>query len=249
MGNNDKKLGVIFFHKNIREIYSERWIKKSVESMLNQSIGDFKIYEINYGPDNFSIAEYFGNVDNEVFFVSKPLKNHAEAMNFIIDKAFSDGCDYVFNTNLDDCYHEERIEKQITKLDEGYDIVTSDFCYIEEIDEEDRITHYKNIKSNTDIVFNLAHGHNVIAHPVVAYSKKFWESNRYNIDEIPMEDLRLWQRAIASGSRFYIMDDVLLFYRLHSNQITGNNSTPVQHPQQSSRTSDKLNTDLKNTIY
>jgi len=249
MGNNDKKLGVIFFHKNIREIYDERWIKKSVESMLNQSIENFKIYEINYGSDNFSVTEYFGNITNDAFFISKPLKNHAEAMNFIIDKAFSDGCDYVFNTNLDDCYHEERIEKQITKLDEGYDIVTSDFCYMEEINSEDRITHYKNIKSDTNIEFNLSYGHNVIAHPVVAYSKKFWESNRYNIDEIPMEDLRLWQRAIANGYKFYIMDDVLLFYRLHSNQITGNNSTTTQSSQQSQRPPDKLDTDLKNTIY
>jgi hypothetical protein len=249
MVNKDSKLGVIFFHKNIREIYSERWIKKSVESMLNQSIKDFKIYEINYGSDNFSVTEYFGNIANDVFFISKPLKNHAEAMNFIIDEAFSDGCDYVFNTNLDDCYHEERIEKQITKLKEGYDIVTSDFCYMEEINSEDRITHYKNIRSDTNIEFNLSYGHNVIAHPVVAYSKKFWESNRYNIDEIPMEDLRLWQRAIAHGSKFYIMDDVLLFYRLHSNQITGNNSTTSQSSQQSQRPPDKLDTDLKNTIY
>jgi hypothetical protein len=64
-----------------------------------------------------------------------------------------------------------------------------------------------------------------------------------------MEDLRLWQRAIASGSKFYIMDDVLLFYRLHSNQITGNNSATTQSSQQSQRPPDKLDTDLKNTIY
>ena len=249
MADKDRKLGVIFFHKNIREIYDERWIKKSVETMLNQSIENFKIYEINYGSDNFSVTEYFDNIPNEVFFIYKQLKNHAEAMNFIIDKAFSDGCDYVFNTNLDDYYHTERIEKQITKLDEGYDIVTSDFCYVEEINSDDTITHYKNIKSDTNIEFNLAHMHNVIAHPVVAYSKKFWKSNRYNLDEIPMEDLKLWQRAIASGSRFYIMDDVLLFYRLHSNQITGNNSTPDQSSRQSQRPTDKLDTDLKNTIY
>ena len=141
----------------------------------------------------------------------------------------------------------------MSKLEEGYDIVASDFCYIEEINPDDipddMITHYKNIKSDTNIISNLANGHNVIAHPVVAYSKKFWESHRYKTDEIPMEDLRLWQRAIVSGSRFCIMDDVLLFYRLHSNQITGNNSTPVQSSQQSQRPPDKLDTDLKNTIY
>jgi hypothetical protein len=142
-------------------------------------------------------------------------------MNFIIGKAFEDGCDFVFNTNLDDYYDSKRIEKQLEKLKEGYDIVSSDFCYIEEINGEDRVTFYKNIKSNTDIKLNLDRNHNVIAHPVVAYSKRFWDNNRYLPQEIPLEDLNLWKRSFNSGFKFYIMDDVLLFYRLHGNQVTG----------------------------
>lgn len=222
MGIKNKKIGVIFFHKNIRSIYNPNWIDKCIKSIINQTVNNFKIYEINYGGDNYRLFE--GDKDKH-YFKNIELDNHALAMNMIIDEAFNDGCDYVFNTNLDDYYHPTRIEKQIEKLESGYDIVSSDFCYVEEIDSIDQITHYKNIKSNTDIVKNLAFNHNVIAHPVVAYSKKFWEKNRYNGEEIPMEDLMLWKRAIANGFNFYIHDDVLLYYRLHSNQITGNNSS------------------------
>lgn len=228
MGKN-YKIGVVFFHKNIKNIYKERWIKKSIESILNQTYSDFKIYEINYGEENNSlIKEFFPNFGNLDFYFF-PSSNHAKAMNFIIDKAFEDGCDFVFNTNLDDYYDSTRIEKQLEKLKEGYDIVSSDFCYIEEINGEDSVTFNKNIKSDTDIKLNLDRNHNVIAHPVVSYSRKFWENNKYLPEEIPFEDLNLWKRAINSGFSFCILDDVLLFYRLHQNQITGNNSSSSFH--------------------
>ena len=219
------KIGIIFFHKNIKNIYHERWIFKSIESIINQTFKEFKIFEINYGgEENSLVKEFFPDFENIDFYHSE-FHNHAEAMNFIIDKAFEDGCDFVFNTNLDDYYDYSRVEKQLSKLKEGYDIVSSDFSYIEEINGKDVVTFNKNIKSNTDIGLNLNSNHNVVAHPVVAYSKKFWESNRYIPEEIPVEDLNLWTRSFNSGFKFYILDDVLLLYRLHENQITGNNSS------------------------
>jgi hypothetical protein len=249
----NNKIGVIFFHKNIKNIYKERWIKKSIESILNQTYQDFKIYEINYGEENNSIVkEFFPDFNNLDFYFSS-CSDHAKAMNFILDRAFEDGCDFVFNTNLDDYYDSSRIEKQLVKLIEGYDIVSSDFCYIEELNGEDTVTFNKNIKSDTDIKLNLDRGHNVIAHPVVAYSKKFWENNRYLPEEIPSEDLNLWKRSINSGFTFCILDDVLLYYRLHQNQITGNNSSSGLNPQQNKNPNPNKNyldgDNLRNKIY
>lgn len=217
------KIGVVFFHKDIKKIYKERWIKKCVDSVLSQTVSDFTIYEINYGGGKDSILEGFSS-EHPHIFIAEEKTNHAEAMNIIIDLAFGDGCDYVFNTNLDDYYELNRFEKQIEFLNQGYDIVTSDFCYVEEIENEDKITFYKEIKKAGGIKENLMKNHNVIAHPCVAYSKKFWESNSYNPEEIPAEDLLLWRRGIEAGFKFHICDEVLLNYRLHGNQITGNNS-------------------------
>jgi len=219
------KIGVIFFHKNIRNIYKERWIKKSVKSILDQTYSDIGIYEINYGGDEFSLKDYFVNEDRPWIFISEEKQNHAEAMNFILDRAFNDGCNFVFNTNLDDYYSTNRIEKQLEYLTQGYDIVSSDFCYIQEnLENEDIVTFHKNINQFGSVSHNLERNHNVIAHPSVAYSGKFWEDgNRYRQEEIPMEDLLLWKRSISNGGKFTIHPDTLLFYRLHQNQITGNN--------------------------
>lgn len=217
-------IGVIFFHKNVRSIYKERWIEKCIKSILHQDFPSFKIYELNYGDGDYSFIKKSGT-KRKFEFYSSSFDNHADAMNFIITKAFEDGCDYVFNTNMDDFYSKDRISKQMKVLEQGYDIVSSDFCYVEEINGEDVITFYKKIKSFGDIAENIERGHNVIAHPCVAYSKNFWGKNRYIAQQIPKEDLLLWKRGLDSGFKFFICDEVLLNYRLHTNQITGNNSS------------------------
>ena len=192
------KKGVIFFHKNIQMLYPSRWIDKCITSMVNQRDRDFKIYEINYGGDDYSIFERV-IPDQEREFHSRKFTNHAQAMNFIIDRAFEDGCEFVFNTNLDDFYNPDRIEKQTLELKNGFDLVSSNMCYIEERGGTDTTIKYINLSEGGNIGNSLKGGHNVIAHPSVAFSKNFWKHNRYNPDEVPLEDFLLWQRAFENG--------------------------------------------------
>lgn len=213
------KIGVVFFHKNINNIYKKRWIEKCVNSILSQTIKDFFIYEVNYGGDNFSIFEGI-NFPNKKFY-SNPLSNYAEAMNFIISEAFNDCCDFVFNTNLDDFYLDTRFEDELVFLKKGYDIVTSDFCYVKENNsEEDEIILHKNILQYGSIKYNLNKDHNIIAHPCVAYSKNFWNSNKYDISQVPKEDLVLWKKSINEGFKFFIHPKELLYYRIHDKQVS-----------------------------
>ena len=209
------KIGVIFFHGNLFRIHKPEWSVKCIESIRNQTIKDLNFYEINFGDDVLQLLP-----DSKFFHIQK--KNYVDAMNFIISEAFNDGCDYVFNTNIDDFYHPQRIEKQIECFNQGYDLVSSDFCYV---DLNDVPYHYMNIKRFGDIKMNLDRDHNVIAHPCVAFSKNFWtdELNRYNINGVGREDLDLWKSSINRGYKFYIQDDVLLYYRIHTNQVTTNN--------------------------
>lgn len=217
------KKGVILFHKDILKIYENNWIHKSVNSMINQTDNDFTFYEVNYGGDTYSVIP---NTSIKLNFWAEKLTNHAEAMNFILDKAFNDGCDYVFNTNLDDFYKLNRITSQIEMITkEDLDIVSSDFCYVQEKEingnKEDVIIHFMNIEK-TNIQNHLTRGHNVIAHPSVCYNKRFWgdSENRYDINKVPEEDLDLWVRSINRGYKFGIHVETLLYYRIHKNQVS-----------------------------
>jgi len=218
-----QKLGVVFFHKNINNIYKFYWIEKCISSMLNQTNKDFTIYEICYGKENYSVFSDHCLEDSINFkknFYHIELDNHALAMNYIISKAFDDGCDYVFNTNMDDFYLDKRIETQLKVLDTGIDLVSSDFCYINEQNGIDSIIHYMNIRFMGSIYNNLLLGNNIVAHPCVAFTRNFWNNNKYIDSEIPFEDMKLWKRALESGYKFKICDEELLFYRIHENQIS-----------------------------
>jgi len=71
-----------------------------------------------------------------------------------------------------------------------------------------------------DMAKEFARGHNIIAHPVVAMHSSFWSDGlRYDENELGYEDFHLWKKALAMGKKFHICDDILLHYRLHSNQV------------------------------
>ena len=217
------KKGVILYHSNIKNIYKDRWIKKSIESMINQTDSDLYFYEVNYGKENYSLLQGYEIKKN---FWFEEMKNYAEAMNFILDKAFLDNCDIVFNTNLDDYYHQDRVKIQTSQMKNGnYDVISSDFCYIRENkDGLDEIFHYMNIARYADFIKeNLLVNHNVIAHPSVCYSKNFWIYNTYDTTKVPEEDLDLWKRSILRGFRFKVIEDVLLYYRIHDKQVSSKN--------------------------
>lgn len=215
------KKGVILFHSNINNIYKKRWIDECIDSLLNQTDNDFTFYEINYGGDDHSILSDI-EIKQDKKFWSVKMDNYAEAMNFIIDEAFKDSCDVVFNVNLDDKYHETRIAKEVEFIEKGNDIVSSDFCYIEEDSGNDKVTTSMVMsKYLCDIENQLAINHNIIAHPSVAYSKRFWiNGNTYDTEMVPEEDLALWKKMKTAGHKFYIIPDILLFYRIHKNQVS-----------------------------
>lgn len=214
---NNLKVGVIFYHSNITNLYPLEWIEECFNSIVNQTYSEFSIYELNYGDDDFRLSRMF-DFDKEYHYYNDKFSNHADAMNYILNKAIEDGCDYVFNTNMDDNYHPDRFKIQLSNALKGYDIVSSNFIYIDENGEKKK----EFIFSNIDIKEELDKDHNVIAHPVVCYSKNFITNNKYESNRIPREDLDMWKNTIDKY-QFYICEEFLLNYRIHQNQVSGKN--------------------------
>jgi hypothetical protein len=169
------------------------------------------VFELDYGGTCTSYCKDV-NKSGKYWFMSMPLENHIEAMNALISRIFEDGYDVIFNTNMDDVYKSDRFEKQIAKIKEGFQLVSSNFVYM--------YTNKYFIFHEKDIAVELNKNHNVIAHPCVAMHKSFWTEGMHYNNLLGYEDLDLWKRAIAAGKRFCILPDVLLEYRIHSNQVT-----------------------------
>ena len=212
------KCAVIIYHKNALTMYNPDWIKQCKESLKNQSFQDFDVFELDYGERN---TRLFGDIKGTYNFFDIAFPNHIHAMNFLISICFKHGYDVVFNTNVDDWYHFQRFEKQLEAIKEGYQLVSSNFYYADTTEEKEIVvTKEMNMVAFGDIGEQLRNDHNVIAHPCVAMHSSFWDKElRYN-DLIGYEDLDLWQRAHYAGKKFHILEEYLLYYRIHDKQIT-----------------------------
>ena len=233
----ENKLAVIFYHKNIKKIYKNRWINKCINSILNQSIKNFDIFEINYGNESYSIFEDELLKNNKHFFFKKDYKTHIEAMTFLLNTCFcNNNYEIVFNTNLDDYYENNRFEEQIKCINSGYDLCSNLMNYIEDNDDNDIITktfdlEMLNIKSNNyyvlfdEIKNQINKDNNIINHSSICFSRNFWyKYDKYNNllryrNDKPFEDLSLWKRALNNDIKITIINKILVNYRIHNNQI------------------------------
>lgn len=206
------KAAVIIFHKNIDTYYPWEWIEKCYDTIKNQTYQDFDVFEIDYGGTNRQTYE------GSIFF-SEPLGNHANAHNFLLDRVFERDYDCAFNVNIDDWYALNRFEKQIPAIEQGYDVVSSNFYRV----NDDESVKQSFIFHNRDIVKEADKGHNILAHPVLCYSRRFWTTcnDRLNPNEIPADDFALWKRCYKKVTyKFVILPDLLLFQRLHQNNVS-----------------------------
>lgn len=209
------RTALICYHKNVTTVYKPEWIAQYRQSVLSQTYQHFDIYELNYGGSQERIF------DNSIF-VSHPFKTFVHGMNYLLSQLFfppdnpGKYYDCVFNSNVDDYYHSGWIEKELFHIENGYDIVSSNYMLIKD-DKHLLATNF----DASDINNKLNNQENIVAHPAVAYSRHFWQHNRYKPEEIPYEDLRLWQRSIVHF-KFLIIPEILLFYRQHPNSVCQN---------------------------
>jgi len=201
------RVALLCYHKNAASIYPKAWVDKYRDSIQDQTFQGFEIFEHNYGGTNERIFEHS-------YFESFPYPTFVHALNYLLDKCFSNGYDYVLNSNLDDWYNVSWCEKILESMKDGYDLATSNFCLV----SDDKIIKYHQFHQ-LDIVKELNNGHNPVAHPAICYNRKFWLTNRYNPDEIPFEDMKLWIRALKSGSKIIIRPENLLYHRIHQNAV------------------------------
>lgn len=203
------KSAVILFHKNINK-YNPEWIKKCLNSIKNQTYKQFDVYELDYGGEHNQI--YKGSD----FASNKSIHNHAEAHNWLLDKVFTFGYDCAFNINIDDIYSLDRFEVQLKWIEQGYDLISSNFHHINE-----RGIVIRNMRmDDKDFLYEARRGNNIIAHPVCCYSKNFWTNcSKLHPNQIPKDDFELWKRSYRQF-KFKIVPEYLLYYRVHSQKVS-----------------------------
>lgn len=212
-----KPIVVIIYHKNHTR-YPKKWIDDFVTSIKNQRVIEYDVLELNYGGEKDQIYE-----GSKFFFRNLP--NHAEAHNWCCKKAVKMGADVVFNTNIDDFYHYERLLRQMEAMERGIDICS---CNMTQINGDNEVLREDIRFSDMPILEHAQRGHNVLAHPGCAYSKNFIQNSELlqptegmkNGTEKWTDDFDLWKRSYGKF-KFEIVPYTLLYYRIWG----GNTST------------------------
>lgn len=218
------KAAVILYHKNV-DRYPRRWTKQCIDSILNQTYRKYDIFEMDYGGNDHSLMK---RKKKGTIFINKVMNNHAEAHNYLLDIAFDSGYDCVFNVNIDDYYAPERFDHQIRAINAGFHLISSNFYNVDENDNIIKVCEFH----RRNFLREAHKNHNIIAHPVICYSRHFW-TNCPKLDplEIPRDDFQLWLRTF-SHFKFLILKEFLLYYRVHEKKVShhGSKAGSLNHP-------------------
>lgn len=208
----DKKISVILPVFN-----AEAYLKKAIESILNQTYADFELIIINDGSLDHSEEIILSFNDNRIIYV-KNSKNMGvvASLNAALKIAT---CKYIARMDADDIAYSHRLKTQYDYMELHPEIGVCG-SYLEILATKELI---KYPQFHEEIVFDFLI-RNVIAHPVVMFKRELLNENnlQYQHEYYPAEDYKLWLDLIKVTT-FYNFPFPLLQYNVHPSSISQSN--------------------------
>jgi glycosyltransferase involved in cell wall biosynthesis len=196
----------------------ELYIKEAIDSILNQTFDDFEFIIIDDCSTDNTIEIIKTYNDSRIQLIEKSINSGiSNSLNLGIN--LSKGY-YIARMDGDDISFLDRFAKQVAFMDSNPNVI---LCG----------SSVSIIGSNLTINYPEQHDmikvdflrHNCIMHPSVMLRKDLIVKFQifYDVLKEPAEDYDLWIRLLSKGRLHNIQED-LLYYRFHSNQITNVNS-------------------------
>jgi len=195
---------------------AEKYLKTSIESILNQTFSNFEFIIINDGSTDRSleIIQRYAKKDDRIKVISRENKGIVRSLNEGIKAAKGK---YIARMDADDIAYSERFEKQVSFLEDNleYGIVAS---FVEIFGDAYDLEYNKFVERNhnkEDFEFiDLLCGGFSICHPTVIIKKELFNKYGYYCEKYKYcEDLELWIRFMLNGVKIKNLPIVLLKYR------------------------------------
>jgi glycosyltransferase involved in cell wall biosynthesis len=194
---------------------AQRYIAAAVESILNQTYGDFELIIINDGSTDHTlgILEQYARKDGRINLISRPNTGYVVALNEGIDLARGQ---FIARMDADDISLPERFEKQLAFLRDnpGHVLVGS---AVAQMDASGMV-----IGPMADVCFGhaaidyalLRRGWPVVHPAVMMRTEAVRKVGKYRPDYCPNEDHDLFLK-LAEVGRLDNVPELLLHYRKH----------------------------------
>lgn len=196
---------------------AEKYIGKSIDSILNQTYGDFEFIIINDGSKDSTKEIILSYSDNRIVYLENEI-NSGIVVTLNKGLEYATG-EYIARMDADDIAVAERLEKQIEFMEKNKDVgvLGTGICIFgEDVHEQVRVFTTNPEQLKAELIFNSC-----IAHPTVMMRSNILKSNglSYDLEYAGAEDYNLWWK-IAKISQIATIPDLLVKYRIHSSQIT-----------------------------
>jgi glycosyltransferase involved in cell wall biosynthesis len=193
-----------------------KFLKESVQSILDQTFSGFHYYIAFNGPVSQDIDGYISSLNDDRIRLFRLEKNGglANALNYLLEIILKNP-DYklIARMDADDISLSSRFEKQRSFLMNNPDISCVG-CWYHIINESGKQLSYRKLPVEHETLKKLYYTRTPFAHPSVMYRTELIEkAGLYPVDTILMEDNVLWGKALKAGLRFANIPEYLFMFR------------------------------------
>lgn len=229
----------------VMSVYKEpiEWIRKSVDSILNQSFIDFEFIIVNDAPGREDLSDYLKFLSDSDSRI-KVIENN---VNSGLTKSLNNGLKqcrgkYIVRMDADDFSLPQRFERQISFMENNPDVIASSAMAV----EWDGVrTGEKLYRPVTDSDFQeYIFTSSPFIHPLLIVRKDVLDKYRLTYDETfkVSQDYKL-AADLSKIGRLANLDEVLLYYRVSENQIS------KARGKEQDENGRRIRRDLINTFY
>lgn len=210
---NGPKISVIIAINN-----GQKYIKETIDSILNQSYKNFEIIAV-VNCSNDATIEILKNFNDErIKIYETEICQLAFNLNYGLQVAQGE---FIARIDADDVAKSDRLEKQLKCFQENnYDVIGSNIALIDQNSCIIGAIKYP----QTDVwIRRKIYYSNPLAHPSVMFKKKVIMQAGGYLNGKMSEDYDLWIRLFRDKNiKFYNIQEDLIYYRIHSLQTKGN---------------------------
>ena len=204
----------------------EKYIREQIDSILNQTYKEFRLLISDDGSTDGTrdiLNEYKAKDDRIEIFMQEENLGVVKNFEFLLKKVEAK---YYMFSDQDDIWKDEKIEKSLKKIEEGFDLVYSD---LEVVDENLNVTYesywklkgiYKKIKKYNN--FESLYLNNFITGCTVISKKELIDSFMPlpNISKFVLHDYWI-SLIISQNGKIAYIEEPLIKYRQHKNNKVG----------------------------
>ena len=191
------------------------YLAEAIESILNQTFGDFELIILDDGSTDGSEAVVKGFTDSRIIY-HKNEKNLGLANNLNVGLRMARG-KYIARMDGDDISLPDRFQTQIDFLESHPDIDLCS-CGLQMFGKEDTIWIREADPEAVKITMMF---YSPVLHATSVWRRESFEKHNlyYDQDAFPAEDYDLWSRAVFY-CKLVNIPQVLYRYRIHGIQVT-----------------------------